>query len=78
MFTFCKQDGQDGKKQKENHTTKVTNIIPKTKRQKYGMKETSFLTLVNPGLIDEKHSIIFLKMLCIDEIFYYEISKNVL
>ena len=38
MFTFCKA-GQDGKKRKENHTTKVTKI-PKTKRQKYGMNET--------------------------------------
>ena len=35
---FAKQDGQDGKKWKENHATKVTKI-PKTKRQKYGMKE---------------------------------------
>jgi hypothetical protein len=33
------QDGQDGKKWKENHLTKVTKI-PKTKRQKYGMKKT--------------------------------------
>ena len=37
---FClhsaRQDGQDGKKQKENHAIKVTKI-PKTKRQKYGM-----------------------------------------
>ena len=33
------QDGQDGKKRKENHTTKVTKM-PKTKTRKYGMKET--------------------------------------
>ena len=31
---FARQDGQDGKKRKENHATKVT------KRRKYGMKET--------------------------------------
>ena len=36
---FARQDGEDGKKQKENHTTKVTKI-PKTERRKYGMKET--------------------------------------
>ena len=35
---LARQDGQD-KKWKENHKTKVTKI-PKTKRQKYGMKET--------------------------------------
>ena len=36
---FARQDGQDGKKRKENHATKLTKI-PKTKRQKYGMNET--------------------------------------
>ena len=36
---FARQDGQDGKKQKENHAAKVTKI-PKSKRRKYGMKET--------------------------------------
>ena len=36
---FARQDGQDGKKRKENHTTKVIKI-PKTKRQKYGLNET--------------------------------------
>ena len=36
---FERQDGQGGKKWKENHATKVTKI-PKTKRQKYGMNET--------------------------------------
>ena len=36
---FARQGGQDGKKQKGNHTTKVTKI-PKTKRRKYGMNET--------------------------------------
>ena len=36
---FARQDGQDGKKQKENHATKVTKIL-KNKRQKYGMNET--------------------------------------
>ena len=36
---FARQDGQDGKKWKENHTTRVTNIA-KTKRRKYGMNET--------------------------------------
>ena len=36
---FARQDGQDGKKQKENHATKVTEI-PKTKIRKYGMNET--------------------------------------
>ena len=34
---FARQDGQDKKKRKENHATKVTK---KTKRQKYGMNET--------------------------------------
>ena len=33
---FARQDGQDRKKWKENHATKVTKI-PKTKRRKYGM-----------------------------------------
>ena len=37
---FARQDGQDGKKWKENYATKVTKI-PKTKRQKYGMNETN-------------------------------------
>ena len=36
---FARQDGQDGKKQKENHATKETKI-PKAKRRKYGMNET--------------------------------------
>ena len=36
---FARQDGQDGKKQKGNHATKVTKI-PKTKRRKYGMNKT--------------------------------------
>ena len=36
---FARLDGQDGKKWKENHATKVTKI-PKMKRQKYGMNET--------------------------------------
>ena len=36
---FARQDGQDGKKWKENHATKVTKI-PKTKRRKYGMNKT--------------------------------------
>ena len=31
--------GQDGKKRKENHATKVTKL-QKTKRQKYGMNKT--------------------------------------
>ena len=36
---FSRQDGQDGKKWKKNHATKVTTI-PKTKSRKYGMNET--------------------------------------
>ena len=36
---FASKDGQEGKKQKENHATKVTKI-PKTKRWKYGMNKT--------------------------------------
>ena len=36
---FAKQDGQDGKKRKENHAAEVTKI-PKTKRQKYGINKT--------------------------------------
>ena len=39
---FARQEAQDGKKLKENHTTKVTKI-PKTKRQKYGMNETEIM-----------------------------------
>ena len=35
---FARQDGQDGKKQKENHATEVIKI-PKTKRRKYGMNK---------------------------------------
>ena len=33
---FARQDGQGGKKRKENHSTKVTKI-PKTKSQNNGM-----------------------------------------
>ena len=40
---FARKDGQDVKKQKENHATKVAKI-PKSKRRKYGMNGT--LTLV--------------------------------
>ena len=36
---FARQDGQDGKKWKENHTTIVIKT-PKTKRGKYGMNKT--------------------------------------
>ena len=36
---FARQDGQDGKNWKGSPATKVTKM-PKTKRQKYGMKET--------------------------------------
>ena len=36
---FARQDGQNGKKWKENHATKVTKI-PTTKRRKYGMYKT--------------------------------------
>ena len=36
---FARQDGQDGKKRKENHATKVSKI-PKTKRRKYGIGST--------------------------------------
>ena len=32
---FARQDGQDGKNQKENHATKVTKI-PKTKDENMG------------------------------------------
>ena len=39
---FARQDGQDGKKRKENHATKVTQI-PKTKRRRYEMNETMIL-----------------------------------
>ena len=39
---FARQDGQDKKKWKENHETKVTKI-PKTKRQKYGMNKIMVL-----------------------------------
>ena len=40
---FARQDGQEGKKRKENHATKVTKI-PETKRLKYGMNETMVTT----------------------------------
>ena len=36
---FARQYGQDGKKRKGNHATKVTKI-PKTERGKYGLNET--------------------------------------
>ena len=39
---FARQDGQAGKKWKENQTTKVTKI-PKIIRQKYGIKETELM-----------------------------------
>ena len=41
---FARQDGQDGKKRRVNHATKVTKI-PKTKRRKYGMNKTNVLIL---------------------------------
>ena len=34
-FHFARKDGQDGKKQKENHATKVT-VIPKPKDKNMG------------------------------------------
>ena len=43
---FARQDGQDRKKWKENHATKVTKI-PKTKRRKYGKNETLVATFSN-------------------------------
>ena len=46
---FARQDGQDGKNRKENHATKGTKI-PKTKRRKYGMNETSVSTNVIPTI----------------------------
>ena len=42
----ARQDGQDGKKLKENHKTKVTKL-PKTKRRKYGMNETMISRISN-------------------------------
>ena len=46
---FARQDGQDGKKQKENYATKVTKI-PKTKRRKYGMLHVGKNLLLYLGL----------------------------
>ena len=46
---FARQDGQDGKKQKENHATKVTKI-PTTKRQKYGMNKTKMKNAFNQNM----------------------------
>ena len=48
---FARQDGQDGKKWKENHATKVTKI-PKTKTRKYGMNET-----IVTGYIRKPHNL---------------------
>ena len=41
---FARQDGQDRKKQKEIHATKVTKI-PETKRRRYGRNETNISPL---------------------------------
>ena len=41
---FAWQVGQDEKKLKENHATKMTKI-PKAKRRKYGMNETKVKTI---------------------------------
>ena len=44
---FARQDGQVGKKLKENHSSKVTKI-PKPKRRKHGMNKT----IVSPSFSD--------------------------
>ena len=49
VYIFPKQDGQDKKKRKENHASKVTEI-PQTNIPKYGMNETlvgDFLFVTN-------------------------------
>ena len=43
---FERQEGQDKKKRRENHATKVTKI-PKTKRLEYGMNETCGTVLIS-------------------------------
>ena len=45
-LNFARQARQDGKKRKENHTTKVTKI-QKTKRRKYEMNQT-YVTAKSP------------------------------
>ena len=58
---FARQDGQDGKKRRENHATKVTKI-PKTKRRIYGMNETlqciGVIEIYKSPSIDPSYSII--------------------
>ena len=51
---FVRQDGQDKKKGKENHTTKVTKI-PKTKRQIYGMNETCITKYLTAAHCKQRH-----------------------
>ena len=43
---FARQDGQDGKKRKENQATKLTKIQT-NKRRKYGMNETLDIVFSN-------------------------------
>ena len=62
---LARQDGQDRKKQRENH--QVTKI-PKTKRQKYGTNKTIELKLLpitdlDIGLVYTCSSLISLKLL---------------
>ena len=54
--------GKTEKKWKENHATKVTKI-PKTKRQKYGMKETYISNTVfsiSTSLLPNFHTTFFI------------------
>ena len=52
---FARQDGQDGKKWKENQATKVTKF-PKTKRQIYGMNKTVVIKIFYPDICKKKIS----------------------
>jgi hypothetical protein len=51
---FARQDGQDGKKLKENHATKVTKV-PKTKRPKYGISDILLFKQVLVRNVDLVH-----------------------
>ena len=71
---FARQDGQDGKKWKENYVTKVTKI-PKTKTRKYGMNEKQN-KIKNQSCISTEKSIKSLKKTKTAKANLFFFSKN--
>jgi len=71
---FASQDGQDGRKRKENHVTKVTKI-PETKRRKYGMNKKQS-KIKNQSCISTEKSIKSLKKTKTAKANLFFFSKN--